>query len=110
VSISNRKQILVTGATGYVGGRLVNSLLSNNLDVKIFVRDINKTRSHSWAKKVNIATGNALNYKETSFAPRGIGGHRWTVKPFHNFIFPIMIKNIISSSKQRDFRGKNASI
>jgi uncharacterized protein YbjT (DUF2867 family) len=72
VSTPNRKQILVTGATGYVGGRLVNSLLSNNLDVKIFVRDINKTKSHSWAEKVNIATGNALNYKETLTALTGV--------------------------------------
>lgn len=143
MSISDRKQILVTGATGYVGGRLVNSLLSENLDVKIFVRDVNKAKSHSWAKKVNIATGNALNYQatltaltgvhtafyllhsinlgsnfdkiEASFAPRGTGGHLywWLIKPFHNFIFPTMIKNIIRSSKQRDHkenRDKNASI
>jgi hypothetical protein len=49
---------------------------------------------------------------EASFAPRGIGGHLywWSVKPFHNLIFPIMLKNIISSSKQRDRREKNASI
>ena len=72
VSNSNKKQILVTGATGYVGGRLVNSLLSENLDVKIFVRDINKVKSHSWAKKVNIATGNALNYQETFAALSGV--------------------------------------
>jgi uncharacterized protein YbjT (DUF2867 family) len=72
VSTPNRKQILVTGATGYVGGRLVNSLLSNNLDVKIFVRDINKTKSHSWTEKVNIATGNALNYNETLTALTGV--------------------------------------
>lgn len=72
MGISDRKQILVTGATGYVGGRLVNSLLSENLDVKIFVRDVNKAKSHSWAKKVNIATGNALNYQETLTALTGV--------------------------------------
>jgi hypothetical protein len=49
---------------------------------------------------------------EASFAPRGIGGHLywWVVKPFHNFIFPTILKNIIRSSKQRDIRDKNASI
>lgn len=97
MSISNRKQILVYGATGYVGGRLVNSLLSNNLDVKIFVRDINKVKSHSWAEKVNIATGNALNYQETFTALTGV----------HTVFY---LKNIIRYSKQRDRREKNASI
>jgi hypothetical protein len=106
VSISNRKQILVTGATAYVGGCLVNSLLPNNLDVKIFVRDINKVKSHSWGKKVNIATGNALNYQEAFTALTGVQ----SVKPFHNLIFPTMLKNIIRYSKQRARREKNASI
>jgi uncharacterized protein YbjT (DUF2867 family) len=70
--IKNNKVILVTGATGYVGGRLVNSLLSDNVNVKVFVRDKNKADAHSWSKEVTIATGNALNYQETLKALTGV--------------------------------------
>ena len=72
MAIKNNKIILVTGATGYVGGRLVNSLLSENMNVKVFVRDKNKAKSHSWSKEVTIATGNALNYQETLKALTGV--------------------------------------
>ena len=37
----NRK-FLVTGASGYVGGRLVRALIDENSDVRILVRDKNK--------------------------------------------------------------------
>jgi uncharacterized protein YbjT (DUF2867 family) len=72
VELKNKKSILVTGATGYVGGRLVSSLLLDNLDVRVFVRDKNKAKSHSWSKKVSIATGNALNYEDTVKALTGV--------------------------------------
>ena len=72
MAIKNNKIILVTGATGYVGGRLVNSLLLDNMTVKVFVRDKNKAKSHSWSKEVTIATGNALNYQETLKALTGV--------------------------------------
>jgi uncharacterized protein YbjT (DUF2867 family) len=72
MSIKNKKIILVTGATGYVGGRLVNSLLSDKLNVKVFVRDKNKAKSHSWSKEVIIESGNALNYQETLKALTGV--------------------------------------
>ena len=35
------KTILVTGATGYVGGRLVRELLSHDYKVKVLVRNAN---------------------------------------------------------------------
>ena len=49
---------------------------------------------------------------EASFAPRGIGGHLywWAVKPFHTFVFPTMIVNLIKASIRRDYAEKNASI
>jgi uncharacterized protein YbjT (DUF2867 family) len=33
------KRILVTGASGYVGGRLVQELLAKNFTVRVMVRD-----------------------------------------------------------------------
>jgi len=43
----NRK-ILVTGASGYVGGRLVRALLEKNIDVRVFVRDQKKIERQPW--------------------------------------------------------------
>ena len=38
-------RILVTGATGYIGGRLIPRLLSNNLTVRVLVRDKEKIKN-----------------------------------------------------------------
>jgi len=50
---------LVTGATGYVGGRLVPQLLEAGHTVRVLVRDERKARSHDWAEDVEIAVGDA---------------------------------------------------
>ena len=66
--MSQARKILVTGASGYVGGRLVTALLADGADVRVFVRDVNKAQSHSWAKQVEIATGNASDFESTKAA------------------------------------------
>lgn len=70
--MSNERLILVTGASGYVGGRLVTSLLADGAKVRVFVRDVNKAQSHSWAKDVEIAIGNAEDYQSTLDALVGV--------------------------------------
>jgi len=70
--MSDARKILVTGASGYVGGRLVTSLLADNAKVRVFVRDSNKAQSHTWAKDVEVAVGNASDYKSTLEALTGI--------------------------------------
>lgn len=50
---------LVTGATGYVGGRLVPQLLEAGHTVRVFVRDERKARAHEWSHDVEIAVGDA---------------------------------------------------
>jgi uncharacterized protein YbjT (DUF2867 family) len=70
--MSQARKILVTGASGYVGGRLVTALLADGADVRVFVRDANKAQSHSWANQVEIATGNASDFQSTKDALTGV--------------------------------------
>jgi nucleoside-diphosphate-sugar epimerase len=52
--------ILVTGATGYVGGRLVPRLLDAGYRVRCLVRDPNRLHGRSWLKRVEVVMGDAL--------------------------------------------------
>ena len=70
--MSDERLILVTGASGYVGGRLATSLLDDNAKVRVFVRDANKAQSHTWANEVEIAVGNASDYQSTVKALTGV--------------------------------------
>ncbi len=55
------RRILVTGATGYVGGRLVRDLLANGFKVRVLVRDANKLAGVPWKDSVEIIAGDATN-------------------------------------------------
>lgn len=48
---------LVTGATGYIGGRLVPRLLDAGFDVRVLVRSPEKLRNIPWALQVDIRQG-----------------------------------------------------
>jgi uncharacterized protein YbjT (DUF2867 family) len=52
--------ILVTGASGYIGGRLIPRLLAKQLRVRVLARDLEKLRARSWVQSVEAAQGNAL--------------------------------------------------
>ncbi len=52
--------ILVTGATGYVGGRLVPRLLEAGYRVRCLVRDPGRLEGRLWLKRVDVVTGDAL--------------------------------------------------
>ncbi|GAA2222823.1 SDR family oxidoreductase [Herbiconiux moechotypicola] len=48
---------LVTGATGYIGGRLVPRLLKAGHEVRVLVRSPEKLRDVPWAPEVDVAQG-----------------------------------------------------
>ncbi|MDK1475908.1 SDR family oxidoreductase [Streptomyces sp. 549] len=52
---------LVTGATGYVGGRLVPELLAAGYRVRCLARTPSKLRDHPWADRVEVATGDVTD-------------------------------------------------
>jgi len=66
------KPILVTGATGYVGGRLVPRLLDAGHRVRVLVRDPARLRGRPWLGRVEIATGDALDASSLTEALCGI--------------------------------------
>ncbi|MCX6402478.1 MAG: SDR family oxidoreductase [Actinobacteria bacterium] len=53
------KKALVTGATGYVGGRLVTQLLAEGFDVRVMARHPEKMRDYPWISQVEVVQGDA---------------------------------------------------
>ena len=69
---NHERKILVTGASGYVGGRLVRHLLSQDFTVRVMVRDKNKISGQPWFDRVEISQGNANDFQAVRSALTGI--------------------------------------
>ncbi|MEO8196484.1 MAG: SDR family oxidoreductase [Thermoanaerobaculia bacterium] len=54
------QRILVTGATGYVGGRLVPRLLAAGCEVRCLARDPERLAGRPWRDRVEVVAGDAL--------------------------------------------------
>jgi len=54
-------RILVTGATGYIGGRLIPHLLAAGHQVRVLVRDASRIAGRPWRPSVEVAVGNILD-------------------------------------------------
>ncbi|MGV9305328.1 SDR family oxidoreductase [Nonomuraea sp. NPDC003727] len=63
---------LVTGASGYIGGRLVPELLAAGHDVRCMVRSAGRLRDLPWAGRTEIAETDARDLDRTADALRGI--------------------------------------
>lgn len=64
--------ILVTGATGYIGGRLVERLLERGFDVRVMVRNAGRARARSWASKVEIVEADLMDAESLAPALEGV--------------------------------------
>jgi uncharacterized protein YbjT (DUF2867 family) len=69
---NQQRLYLVTGASGYVGGRLVRDLHGDGKKVRVLVRDAKKIKGQSWANDVEIIEGNASNSQDLDRALAGV--------------------------------------
>jgi uncharacterized protein YbjT (DUF2867 family) len=68
---STRKNILVAGASGYVGGRLVPKLVENNYSVRCMARSPEKLKARNWPD-VEVVQGDVLKPETLPSALQGI--------------------------------------
>ena len=54
------KRVLVTGATGYIGGHLMPRLLEEGDQARAFVRNPQRLEKYDWRKKIQITVGDVL--------------------------------------------------
>lgn len=66
------RRVLVTGATGYIGGRLVPRLLEAGVRVKCLVRDAERLRDRSGYEDVEVVTADVLRAGTLPAALQGV--------------------------------------
>ena len=63
---------LVTGATGYIGGRLVPELLAAGHRVRCLARSPERLRDHPWAGRVDVVRGDVTDAASVADALAGV--------------------------------------
>lgn len=71
--MTDLRRILVTGATGYIGGNLTPHLLKVGYPVRVLVRDPARLTGRSWLEQVEVAQGDVLRPETLPAALEGIG-------------------------------------
>ena len=67
-----QQTVLVTGATGYIGGRLAPRLVQEGRRVRVLARGRARVLSRSWAGQVEVAVGDVLDRPALSEALAGV--------------------------------------
>lgn len=70
--MSPTQRVLLTGATGYIGGRLAPLLLAGGHSVRCLVRDTARLRDRPWASQVEIVEGDVLAPATLAVALQGV--------------------------------------
>lgn len=65
------RTVVVLGATGYVGGRLVPRLLAEGHHVRVLVRDASRLEGREWKERVEVFAGDALRRESLDDALHG---------------------------------------
>ena len=72
ITSTKNRHILVTGATGYIGGRLVPRLLELGYQVRCLVRDPARLQGRLWQTDVEIMAGDVLEPESLRAAMEGV--------------------------------------
>ncbi|MCY4111499.1 MAG: DUF2867 domain-containing protein [Chloroflexi bacterium] len=70
--MSRPETILVTGATGYIGGRLVPRLVGSGCRVRVLVRSRSRVAARAWQSQVEVVVGDVLDAQALSEALAGV--------------------------------------
>ena len=63
---------LVTGANGYIGGRLIRELLTFGYRVRVLARNASRLTQYPWISQVEVVEGDAHDEKALEKALAGI--------------------------------------
>lgn len=70
--MTDHTKILVSGPTGYIGGRLIPRLLESGYAVRVLVRDPSRLGGRAWLDQVEVVQGDALDPASLAAALQGI--------------------------------------
>ena len=70
--MTDQPTILVTGTTGYIGGRLVPRLVEEGRRVRVLVRSRDRVLSRPWFEQVEVVVGDALDPQTLTDALTGV--------------------------------------
>lgn len=68
--MNKETKVLVTGATGYIGGRLISYLLKKGVSLRVLVRDASRIEGRQWGDRVKVFVGDLLDLDSLTPAQR----------------------------------------
>src|SRR5688572_27555769 len=77
-------RVLVTGTTGYIGGRLVPRLLEEGHEVRVLVRDPRRIEGRAWAGAVEAVAGDLADPESLRRGLEGMEGAYYLVHSMYD--------------------------